>query len=418
MPPFFSMYTTGNRIFVQGPLRTRDMRRVLAAIHNLVSNLGYQDLELDFSACSATFGGPMLALAAYSERYLLNDNINIDLTLPNDSALQRLFLNANWAHLINPQKYEPTHFKGRTQIPAMKYGSGPEQHAAMQNVMEKIVAGVNDFDRSHLKALEWSLNEITDNVINHAQSVVGGFLQVTNFGYKRRAVEFAVCDAGIGIPTSLREGHREIGSDQDALDKAIREGVTRDRGVGQGNGLYGSWRVTQISEGSFEIHSGNASLISYPGNLRVSRELIPFNGTLVVAVINYDRPLALEEALSFRGKPHIPVDIVELTYEANEEGLPVFPLAKEAQGFGSRAAGLPVRQKLRNLLRLCDGKRLIVDFGDVPIVSSSFADEAFAKLFVEMGPVSFMRAVEFRNVDSTIQGLIDRAIEQRTRTGL
>ncbi|MGH7090554.1 MAG: STAS-like domain-containing protein, partial [Stellaceae bacterium] len=253
---------------------------------------------------------------------------------------------------------------------------------------------------------------------NHARSPIGGLLQVTNFGYRRRAIEFSVCDAGIGIPASLREGRKEIGSDQDALDKAIREGVTRDMQIGQGNGLYGTWRITQISDGSFEIHSGNASLVSYPNNLHVSSEGVPFIGTLVVALINYDRPLALEEALRFRGKPHDPVDIIEMKYEDNDEGCALFPLVKEAEGFGSRAAGLPIRQKLKNLIHFCSGKKLVVDFSGVPIVSSSFADEAFAKLFVELGPLAFMRSVEFRNVDLTIQGLIDKAIEQRTRTGL
>jgi hypothetical protein len=106
------------------------------------------------------------------------------------------------------------------------------------------------------------------------------------------------------------------------------------------------------------------------------------------------------------------MDHVELAYEEDEEGLVVFPLAREAQGFGSRAAGMPLRQKLQNLIRICGGKRIVIDFSDVPIISSSFADEVFG------GPLSFMKAFEFRKVDSTIQGLINRAIEQRAKTGL
>jgi hypothetical protein len=73
---------------------------------------------------------------------------------------------------------------------------------------------------------------------------------------------------------------------------------------------------------------------------------------------------------------------------------------------------------LKNLARICGGKRIAIDFSDVPIVSSSFADEVFGKLFAELGAIEFMRAFEFRRVDSTIQGLINKAIEQRAKTGL
>jgi len=164
----------------------------------------------------------------------------------------------------------------------MQFRTAQDQFEAVTKVTEKILSALSEFDRNHLKAIEWSLNEITDNVISHAQSPIGGLLQITNFGREQKVVEFCVCDAGIGIPASLRSGHKEIRSDQEALDKAIREGVTRDKRVGQGNGLYGSWRITQLSGGSFEIHAGNASLSSWPDALHIRPETIPVTGSLVV----------------------------------------------------------------------------------------------------------------------------------------
>jgi hypothetical protein len=413
----FSVHTEGNRLSIAGALTTRDFRRVLAAMHNVVDGQGYPDLELDFTECTAAYGGPILAITARTKRYQI-DGKDIDLVLPKDEKLNRLFLNANWAHLIDPRRYDPGTYRGIAQIPAMQFRTGQEQHEAVQKVTEKILSALSSFDRSHLKAIEWSLNEITDNVINHAQSTIGGLLQVTNFARGLKVIEFSVCDAGIGIPASLKTGHAEIKSDQEALDLAIREGVTRSKSVGQGNGLYGSWRITQTSGGSFEIHAGYASLTSWPDSLRIRPEAIPFMGSLVVARISYEKELLLEEALKFKGKAHDPTDFVQLAYEEDDDGMVLFPLAREAQGFGSRAAGMPVRQKLKNLIRICGGKRIRVDFTDVPIISSSFADEVFGKLFAELGPLGFMKAIEFQKVDSTIQGLINKAIEQRARTGI
>lgn len=51
-------------------------------------------------------------------------------------------------------------------------------------------------------------------------------------------------------------------------------------------------------------------------------------------------------------------------------------------------------------------------------MSSSFADEAFGKLFLEAGPVTFMQKFEFINVMETVQQLINKAISQRMSAGV
>ena len=107
-----------------------------------------------------------------------------------------------------------------------------EQSQLVNEVMETILSNLSDFDRNHLRAIEWSLNEITDNVLVHSNS--GGLMQVTAMR-TRKKIEFVVADAGLGIAQSLRSGHPEINSDVEALSLAIKEGVTRDKNVGQGN---------------------------------------------------------------------------------------------------------------------------------------------------------------------------------------
>jgi hypothetical protein len=62
---------------------------------------------------------------------------------------------------------------------------------------------------------------------------------------------------------------------------------------------------------------------------------------------------------------------------------------------------------------MCPGQRIIIDFLNVPLVSSSFADEVFGKLFLELGPVTFAQRFEFRNLPSIVRQLMDKAIAQR-----
>lgn len=252
----------------------------------------------------------------------------------------------------------------------------------------------------------------------HSQSPVGGFVQVSTFQSKSKRLLFMVADAGVGIPTSLREGHKNISSDADALDNAIREGVTRDKAIGQGNGLFGSYQICSGSKGKFQLESGYGKLsYSERTGLRINTEKVPYEGTLVIAEIDFSVPHLLEEALRFDGKKYSPLDHIEKYYEHPIEDSIIFKVSEETNSFGSRVAGTPLRKKLLNLAKMCPNYPVIIDFTDVALISSSFADELIAKLFVEVGAISFMSRFKFNGISSTVKSLIDRAISQRVAVG-
>ena len=413
-----NIVSENNTIKVLGDFGVREMQQMLAAMHNLTTMRGYSDLNIDFSDCKSAFSGQMLGIAANVQNYLIN-GIDTSLIPPSGNRFRRLFINTNWAHLIDFRRFTESTYRGYSQIPAMKFRDADQLYETVSTIMKNILGALNKFDRSHLTAIEWSVNEITDNVLNHAQSPVGGFVQVTNHS-RREQIEFSVCDAGLGIPATLRSHNPKLSTDQEALEKAIQEGVTRDKSVGQGNGLYGTWRISQLSGGRFELYSGNASLISTPqdGLTAIRGESIPFNGSLVTTRIGYGKPLELKDALTFDSKPYVPLDIIDLDYNEDEEGNVTIYLKQESGGFGSRKAGEPVRRKINNLSRIAESGHLIIDFSDIPLMSSSYADEVFGKLFVEVGPIEFSRRFELRNLDDLVEDLINKAIMQRSISGL
>jgi hypothetical protein len=53
------------------------------------------------------------------------------------------------------------------------------------------------------------------------------------------------------------------------------------------------------------------------------------------------------------------------------------------------------------------------DFSDVSVISSSYADEVFGKLLLEMGENNFQKLCRFSNLDTTVKLLVDRAVRQR-----
>ena len=337
------------------------------------------------------------------------ENVNFSLILPQSEKLRRLFVNTNWAHHINPEKYNPSSHEGG-HVPALQFEDIENQGVILDRVMTMALSQLNT-DRSTLKAIEWSLGEVMDNVSNHAQSPVGGFIQATIYSENR--VEFVVSDAGIGIPQSMN-----IENHVTALTRVINEGVTRDKTQNAGNGLYGSYQVAVQSNGQFEIHSLNGLLYfaTSERGVKTHLESTPYNGTSVRCRIGTNDHNLLDKALRFKGKSYDPpYDYVERKFE-NDEGDVIFNMKKEAwREFGSRQGGKRIRGTIENLLSFAHS--IILDFDGVGVISSSFADEVFGRLFVDMGPRSFMTRIEMRNVDPTVEGLIDRAIVQRTKLG-
>jgi anti-sigma regulatory factor (Ser/Thr protein kinase) len=411
------IFRSGNTVVFEGQFLMNDMLRPLVGLHQAVQDAGYRDLVLDFSQCTAAFAGPMLALCAQVMR-LQHARVDVEMIWPSDEKLARLFRNANWAHFIEPRNCPPSEFKGHSQVPATHFTNGEEQQRAVNRIVNAILGAIPDLNRKELSALEWSINEITDNVLNHSQSPIGGLVQVSTFQRTRKRVEYIVADAGLGIPNTLRTTRPELSSDAAALEQAIREGVTRDKSIGQGNGLYGSYQICSHSNGFFQLESGYGKLMfTDRDGLRIGTERIPYEGTLVAAQIDFSVPHLLEEALQFGGKPHQTVDYVELRYEQHGTEDLLFRLSEESLSFGSRVAGAPVRKKLINLARMCPGQRIILDFENVPLVSSSFADEVVGKLFAELGPLAFMQRFQFQKIDPTVRQLVDRAIAQRMAAG-
>ena len=405
--------TNSHRIQLIGELDLQEFRRVLATMYALTKKQGYQELLLDFAECTYVAPGAMAAVVAEALR-LRTDGIDTTVMLPADHRLRKLFMNAGWAHFLEPTRYEESRFVGFTHVPLSQFGSSTEQGALVNNVMDTLLKSTTRFAREDFAAVEWTMNELADNVLNHSQSPVGGLVHLNNFADKRR-VEFIVADPGVGIPRTLKEAIASIRSDSDALEQAIREGVTRSS-AGQGNGLYGSYRIAESSGGYFYIHSGYASLEASRGYLKIFSEAIPYAGTLVISGMDYSRPNVLANALQFGGKAYTPSDYIELKYEMDAAGVIAFDLAAEASSFGSRDAGSPVRMKLFNLYRVAKGlKAIVINVTEVPLVSSSFADEIFGKLFLELGPMEFMRAIRIEGANPTVQELINRAILQRSR---
>jgi hypothetical protein len=211
----------GDRIIFEGDVR-RDTRRSLVSIYQVINNLGYKDVVLDFLKVSYVDAGVMLPVSSYATYYRAHQ-IDFSLVEPEDPVIKRLVANANWAHLIEPERFGLNIRRRSNNLPALQFLDGDAQNNVVNKAMDILMETLHFQKRNQLKALEWAINEITDNVLNHSDSPIGGIVQIQSIPTKNR-VSFYVIDAGLGIPFTLRRARPELTSDSQALDSAIRRG--------------------------------------------------------------------------------------------------------------------------------------------------------------------------------------------------
>ena len=378
---------------------------------------GHAGLTLDFAGALRAYPEGMIQIIALTDQ-LRRENVHFDVILPTDRHLVRVFEASNWAHFISPLIHEPTASSFEHHLPLRRYRTGEEQRAIVDESIELLLHQIK-VEREILHALEWSLNEITDNVLVHAEAPEGGLVQVTTFREQRR-VQLVVSDGGRGILASMQENLPELNRDTDAIGEAMKQGVTRSADVGQGNGLAGALRIATGSNGSLTILSGRGEIkvIRPPGKSEhehktyVRRGNDAYQGTMVFIEVMIDELVDLDEALDFGGGGAADWDYIDATY-GEGDGDVVLNVADEAVGFGTRSAGESFRIKVDNLARAKPTSTIVLDWTGVPLVSSSFADEVLGKLFVEMGPLTFAGRVRSTGMEPLVRKITDRSIMQR-----
>lgn len=413
MPIVFRTVTRSkNAIRFSDRLNDKALRDFVPTLFEALSR-GFQEIVLDLRQVEKAYADAVLPLICLLDARRTRGN-TFRLLLPEAPHLRQLFLNANWAHYLD-SAHPPLNMEHPQHLALRRYETHAQQQEAVSAVLDVVLRNM-DLRRDVIAALEWSINEITDNVLNHARSPAGGLVHVNTFGDEHK-ITFVVADGGRGIPAAMRQAFPDLREDANALSEAVKAGVTSIPDSGQGNGLAGSLRIATYAEGSFKIVSGKATLSVFrdprTSAYRTKKARLPrgveFLGTTVVMELSTSAVFDISEALSLDAAL---ADVVDLRY-ATDGGDLVVKVCEESLGVGTRHAGVELRQKCKNLLNAEPTKRLILDWCKVPLISSSFADEAVGKLFVELGPTTFAGRVTHVGAEPLVTSLLDRAVMQR-----
>ena len=236
--------------------------------------------------------------------------------------------------------------------------------------------------------------------------------QLTN---DKNHLSICVFDNGIGILNSFKGSQYRPEKSSDAITLALRRGVTRDSKIGQGNGLWGLSEILKANNGSLTIKTGGGQYsVSGSEAPRINNiKADQFYGsnsyltTMVDFQLNNYESICLYKIFNNR----VPVQLW-LEEMENDNGEHVIPLSKERWGTGTRSGAQKIRNEAENVLKI--GKtRVVFDFTDVYIVSSSFSDELFGKLIEKYGFIGFQKAFRIANTSKINEQIINKSVLMR-----
>lgn len=362
---------------------------------------GETRIEADFRSVEFCWPDGMAPFVA-AVGYFVSSGLVINVALPLSESLVEYWQLAGWLDGIKDTGHIPS--RGHTYVPLTPYSSADEIHAFLNGALD-IVSTTQAFSQGVLNAFEWSFYEISDNVLLHSDTPRPAWLQLTSYPDKQQ-VEFVIVDTGQGIRASLSEFFPDLTSDQQAVELAVQKETTRNREIGQGNGLSGTVGIATGANGWMNLHSGHGQL-RWLEDQHYTGPSSYHPGTLVTVTLPTHRPLDISAALW----GHVPVSGLEMRYVTGE-GI-VFVVREEASNFGNRHTGERLRIKLGNLAEMHPDEPVVVDFDGIEVMSASFADEFVAKLVKDLGVMRFFARYRLSGLSDFTATMVDQVIAQR-----
>jgi len=363
-------------------------------------------VDLTKAAGKPSYPSTLVPISAFYEN-LKKTNKDVEFILVGDESIaaNTNFLNPRPPGLIS--KYPSVLNR------VWKFGSPEDVFKLVTEYMDAIYKEDIFEGRNVLTAIEWCLNEVMDNVIQHAECEWGYVMGQIH--PKTKNVVFCVSDAGRGILESLKSsGAYNPKTPTDAITLSLREGVTRDKKIGQGNGLWGLHQIVRGNSGVLRVSSAGATIdvsetgvVSHEGYVWLNKAR---GGTVLDFRLEYTKPLSLDAVL----KGYEPMSLKIFKSTNDDSSIIHYKLIDKKSGYGTRKAGERVRNEVVNLTKE-SGQIVDLDFKGVGVVSSSFADELVGKLFLYLGPLKFNQLIRMTNMNSSIEAIINKAMEQRLK---
>lgn len=385
----------------------------LIRILNKYTSEGIKDFVFDFSNLKLqSFSPAHVSLAGIIQHYQETKNINISfvekegLYIVHTDTKRPLFVNSN-KELFKKDIFDKVVTFSTSEDVAFISDQIISQIERSMVCQEGVLVG-----------LSWCMNEIMDNVFNHSRASKGYVM--SQLHKRKRHIVISIFDTGIGIYNSLLESGEYNPIDaKEAIELAVGKGVSGNRTIGQGNGLWGLKQIVEDNKGYLSIMTGN-TVVKYDfyKNETTFFNNLPLLGeghscTRIDFTLNIDKLINVNQALD----NYVPYERINSYIEeiTTDYGWIDFRVKNESlDGIGTRYAGRRLKHCILNLAK-CDKQPILINFLEIDIITSSFADEFIGKLVSEIGFVQFSSRFRIINANEYVSALINKAILLRQK---
>jgi hypothetical protein len=158
----------------------------------------------------------------------------------------------------------------------------------LTGIMLQNFTALSKRERKELKNyLQYLLLELMNNVSDHSESPVGGYVMAQYFPTKKK-IQFVVADRGVGFLDNIQLKYADVTNELDAINKALKKGITstKPRMYGQernaGYGLYAMFEILRMTGGRFVIISNDTLVRCDKDENIISKKLsTPWKGVVV-----------------------------------------------------------------------------------------------------------------------------------------
>ncbi len=270
---------------------------------------------------------------------------------------------------------------------------------------------IHQFENAHefLPALEWAVNEIIDNIYNHAGISSPAAICGQYYPMNKR-LEIAIIDTGQGVKANMSRAFG-LNTDRTALEKALARGVTSSGEEFRGNGLAGTREIVLNNGGSFRFWSGESQYHISNGVEQGYHEIPFMQGTGALIKLKTEKPVDLTD--TFIGEK----DWSYLNFLCQEiESVGALKISEETDNTVTREAGRRLRLKIESILPEMNGL-LVLDFSDISMTTSSFVDELFGKLYHKYGSYNNIK-LKVVNLNSILLSMVNATIAGRAEVNV
>jgi len=402
----YNCWIKGNVIRFANMTNQRLIPEFINSITRLVYKFKHKKIILDFEEVDMVFPLPVVPIISYIDFFKETEKIDFE------------FINLN-GYLKHLNVFSPLSADKLIENNNLKcldkiwYFDNSDHVHILSSLISRDIRRSIICEQGTLDACIWGTNEIMDNVIQHSGIKKGFILAQTR--KTNKSVNICVFDYGIGIYKSLRGSVNHPANAADAILLSVKEGVTRDKQIGQGNGLWGLFNMVAQNNGYLSIISGKGGIKfkNYGNDLDTFKDIILLNRTNQATTVNFHLNLSNTISIKDAIGGH---EIIDMFVENmhNDYNQIVYEIDKIASGTGTRESAIQIRNELINIYKKYH-KKIIIDFSNISIISSSFADELLCKLIVDYGMFQFQRIFEIKNMNNTIQTIFDKSLIKRLK---